>query len=884
MTNLDIRSTTLLEGVKKMKNEFQIELVENILEISNNPKSVENFNQLKRIERATEQYRKRTNNLFYIGFLGHFSSGKSSTINTLLKLHGTINEKKADHNPTDDQITLITSTENNQDVIKLTRSGQVPVIISLIDGNSSLTDKVIMDTPGSGDPSTFEEIIRDSLPLCDLIIYCMAATHPFTNSDIPLLREKEKHLSSIPTIYLITRGNEFKANNLETLNQANFNNQKYQTFASELAARIKQVVDSINLDYNDFIIIDNNEAFNIEILEKKINSFCNSENYENILRLHDHKIDYFTRSLKEIKSYFIQLITTKLDTIEKYFTQAKVKLDDYEQKTLIGTDKMINSWRSIDEKIKQVLDGSINQNNLIFKSVHTTDDFLELFTIKEWYKKHSETNFALNKQKTENYQSQIRSALIDLKEKVKDKLFSLLENGNLLTTESIQKEIELQIQKFYFINDANYNILEIHDINYKDAFDYLDSHSYSELKKQIDSLKGRTKNANPHDSILKYINEAKTVLSEIFETYKNGVKIYTVAAFSIEAKSYIKNLGLSDELDLIDITEPDINYYLTQTETGIFNDFNNASNKFESTCSSIYLNLNNIIYDNPILVTEANISQLKSDEETIINSYTSKFNTNSQEIKSKIQNHFSNKIQSIHSALVNLEVKKDNALKELRTKRIYYYLKKTIPFLIILVITFSLFYFLPKFNLSNNLSIGNQWLLGILINVSSGLLITITSVKKDKHKIFREEITNSFVESEKKLISELLDHDFELFKTDFAFEQSSEINELLNQQSKDVLKMALSDKYNFNIKKLHSKLVSTESTLRNLLTDYSNAINEFKAICSKVLNNTTINKEVLLKQSILIKENSISPSFRLLEQTRNNIAEVKTKIEHIDFI
>jgi hypothetical protein len=98
------------------------------------------------------------------------------------------------------------------------------------------------------------------------------------------------------------------------------------------------------------------------------------------------------------------------------------------------------------------------------------------------------------------------------------------------------------------------------------------------------------------------------------------------------------------------------------------------------------------------------------------------------------------------------------------------------------------------------------------------------------------------------------------------------------------LKMALSDKFNFNIKTLHSKLVLTEAILRNLLTDYSTAINEFKSTCSKVLNNTTINKEILLKQSKLIKENSISPSFRLLEQTRNNIAEVKTKIENIDFV
>jgi predicted GTPase len=287
-----------LEGIAKLNKELKNDLVENILEITSNPKSKEYFNQLKRIGRATEQYRKRTTNLFYIGFLGHFSSGKSSTINTLLRLEGTKNEKKTAHNPTDDQITLITNLENNLDVIKMTQSGLVPIVISLIEGNEFLSDKVFMDTPGSGDPSTFEEIIRDSLPLCDLIVYCMAATHPLTNSDIPLLREKEKHLFNIPTIYLITRANEFKLNNFGKMDTLNFDSLKYQNFAAELAARIKNVVSSISLSYDDFLIIDNTEKFNIAALIQKVNFYCNPENYGNIQRLHDHKIDYFIRSLK----------------------------------------------------------------------------------------------------------------------------------------------------------------------------------------------------------------------------------------------------------------------------------------------------------------------------------------------------------------------------------------------------------------------------------------------------------------------------------------------------------------------------------------------------------------------------------------------------------
>ncbi|MCD8031332.1 MAG: hypothetical protein LUF85_11075 [Bacteroides sp.] len=280
-----------------------------------------------------------------------------------------------------------------------------------------------MDTPGSGDPSTFEEIVRDSLPLCDLLVYCMAATHPLTNADIPLLKEKEKHLANIPTLFLITRGNEFKINTLELLNESNFDSDKYTNFASELVARIKQVVE-IELEYDDFILIDNHEKYRIADLKEKIDFYCNPENYGNILRLHDHKIDYFTKTLKLIKEYFIGLITVKIETIEKYFSQAKLKLQEYEKNTLIGTDKMVNSWRTIDDKIKQILEGSVLANNNIYKALSTPSEFSNLKCNKEWHTDISKTDKISNKYKTDAYKMQMKSSLIDLRGKIQKKYLS----------------------------------------------------------------------------------------------------------------------------------------------------------------------------------------------------------------------------------------------------------------------------------------------------------------------------------------------------------------------------------------------------------------------------------------------------------------------------
>ena len=79
--------------------------------------------------------------------------------------------------------------------------------------------------------------------------------------------------------------------------------------------------------------------------------------------------------------------------------------------------------------------------------------------------------------------------------------------------------------------------------------------------------------------------------------------------------------------------------------------------------------------------------------------------------------------------------------------------------------------------------------------------------------------------------------------------------------------------YLFNLEQLSKKCIG----------NYSIALTNFKTSIHEIMNNTTKNKEVLLTQSMLVKANSINPSFTLLLKTKNDISEVKTKIENIDF-
>ena len=76
--------------LKNFLDFFSIDLHKKVLEIDKSIESKDFYDQLKRVLNSLEQYIKKDISLFYIGFLGSYSSGKSSTINSLLNLIYTV--------------------------------------------------------------------------------------------------------------------------------------------------------------------------------------------------------------------------------------------------------------------------------------------------------------------------------------------------------------------------------------------------------------------------------------------------------------------------------------------------------------------------------------------------------------------------------------------------------------------------------------------------------------------------------------------------------------------------------------------------------------------------------------------------------------------------
>lgn len=148
----DVQASKILAGLNQLGDLLNEPETGEALDLAKNARTTEQYNILRRLRKSLTQYLERDGDLFYVGLVGHFSSGKSSTINSILKIWGTEQERRTDLNPTDTTITLITDDGNAGSLLGVIREGHVTIRHESVN-NDLLKQIVVADTPGSGDPS-----------------------------------------------------------------------------------------------------------------------------------------------------------------------------------------------------------------------------------------------------------------------------------------------------------------------------------------------------------------------------------------------------------------------------------------------------------------------------------------------------------------------------------------------------------------------------------------------------------------------------------------------------------------------------------------------------------------------------------------------------------
>src|SRR5438105_2366244 len=124
---IDDQAKAILQGLKTLGELLEMPIARDALDVSKNAKTAKYYEILKRLRRSLQQYLERNGDLFYVGFLGHFSAGKSSTINSLLNSWKTKDERITDLHPTDTTITLKTKQKNSPSLLGIVREGHVTI-------------------------------------------------------------------------------------------------------------------------------------------------------------------------------------------------------------------------------------------------------------------------------------------------------------------------------------------------------------------------------------------------------------------------------------------------------------------------------------------------------------------------------------------------------------------------------------------------------------------------------------------------------------------------------------------------------------------------------------------------------------------------------------
>ena len=170
--------------------------------------------QLRNIAHSIPDLLNQSDSIALVGFLRHFSSGKSSLINALLEVADTANpgyKREVGLHPTDTGITLIT----HRDHAHLVRQSAYSAIDAIEDVHGPALDflehTTLVDTPGLGNDAAEHEAVTRFLHLCHVLVITIDGRRPFADKDkdFELLDTAFNTLAGVPKILVITSAEEF---------------------------------------------------------------------------------------------------------------------------------------------------------------------------------------------------------------------------------------------------------------------------------------------------------------------------------------------------------------------------------------------------------------------------------------------------------------------------------------------------------------------------------------------------------------------------------------------------------------------------------------------------------------------------------------------------
>lgn len=857
------------------------DLATKALEIKDLAASAENKKLLERLISSLEQYIAKEQNLVYIGFVGHFSSGKSSTINNILNINGSRDERPSDLNPTDTTITLITDKSNSQQLIHMTReSVYVPVRTTTIE-SSFLNHLVIADTPGSGDPNIANELIQDFLPICDYIFYFISAANPIDQADIPLLRQKNQKLPFIPLYFVITRSDEFKLINDKPISNGNINESKRNHFTGQLISRLQEFANAKDLSEDDFVFIDNRDRYNIGQLTEKISSWSSELDQNALWNNHSHKLDFYSQNFCDCESYFLKTIRDKIKITGDFLKTAGENIHKFDAAVEVNNEKLRNVWAEGDRKLKRGIQLEREQLDVLISAL-----IPKTLTNTEKMVGERKMIASFIENQSNGYMGRFTSELYNLSKtriiSVKQDINNILDNNETnLVIEDIRTVLPQRIE----LSDIDEK-LEV-DFSKMDTsiISYLNS-LYNLADDQRVRLISRSEiftNAINKYLVINTLNEVYKqggdTISENFDKYFDVIEMYKASVLTKNTKNTIQKLRIGKQLDDLDDEFPE-QYKLTKKEEAIseiypkkdekISELKTAVNEIEDTIFSLkrQLNLERIARDSTIntffVKGEFKICDVMEEALLLIETEINKL------YQEKLLKIFDEHRQDF--LLYNNHQQKQ---KRIRKRAIIKWTG------IATIFGFVFYVLLLRMNMITPTAIG--WTIGLGL-VTSGIWAFIGNIwakfKNDLDKITERHKTAFKLRATERLKSAFNDDFFSILITALTDSRPKKLPTLERMYETKLDKVIQSA--NAEISKILNDLSDKNALLIREGNKYLNCVSKFYTIFNSIFSNPDENISKIRLITENIKQKSIEPSFSLLESTKRDLEEVKRQIETIN--
>lgn len=875
----DFLCNSLLSVLERFDAILVSENASSSFDVQKDANSREKYTELRRLRRSLEQYAQKTGALTYVGFLGHFSAGKSSTINSFFKIAGVGVERLTGLHPTDRAVTLITHPDNSGNLVGAFKRGELEVGSSLVD-SEMLRQRVLVDTPGTGDPLEVEEMVRDFLPICDRIIYFISAAIPLDQTDLPILQKIHRDLPFIPMRFVVTRADEFRRDHCSPLSPSNFDKVKADIFLAELLSRLAAVVPKFSPVPENVLLVDNLFSFNLDRLETFL--FPTGQvGDENIAQLHAHKIAYYFRSSREIRDYYKEYVQRKLNALNSLLGTAKTNHEQYQQTVTMANSRLTEYWvqqrQSVESKksIEVQLVSSILGHQggaLVLDEVDALKQVrLKLHSdVLFWAQADSATVCRSLKSKLSGMIHEHIARLQHTIEKATDPNTMALSPLVLTSRDAgdvLQYEVRFPLGVLSTLGDSQ-----------QVAVDVIRNRANA-LVSGSDRVADRTRERRFATAIRQELEKSCKQISEMLDGFFTSVHIYRSAIVSLNARETAERVGIVhaiDEVERAPIPEEKKTEWFEHTVGLVFPRRREAIGEAEREAADIAERLAPIHSQARQLamvkasVDVASILQerveghpMQRDPELlkVVHEIVSAFNELSATAFAAISQQREQFIASERAARQQRFV----ALARARFRRACKYVGFGC---LVGLLGFLSFYFWRR-------PFADNWtaavLAGAVANCFTGVLSWLVAKMTDHTKDGMEREEKAFIGVSRDKVCDLL-HGWRPVE-DWAFldAQQERIKNVLFQKWKCLGDAILADIALKPLKEVYLELTRSEAAFRDLCAAYTTSASRLSAEVVAWYNHTEHNLNVLAEVSAAIREEAILPSFRVFEARGNEL-------------